>query len=185
MFGQRNERRTTMRFLIPCCILLLAVGTVGLAEEFYLKHDKTGQRYGPFEFKNGATVKIHKNSFMLLKGTAKQKAKPEWKKIGSFGAITTVYMSPHGLSDKHYIAQVLHTLRSQRSIQQIWFFDDKSKTPTGVPMTDQQMLHWRAKYSINRNTGHEEFVFIKISDSKTSPPGIREEKASIRPGYAE
>jgi len=120
-----------------------------------------------------------------VSGTAKREPKQEWKKIGSFGAIVTVYMSPDGLSDKHYIAQVLHTLRSEKSVQEIWFFDDKSRTPTGVPMTDQQMLYWRAKYSINRNTGHEKFVFIRITDPKASPPGIREEKADIRPGYTE
>ena len=71
------------------------------------------------------------------------------------------------------------------SVQQVWFYDKKSKTPTGVPMTDDQMLHWRAKYSINRNTGHEEFVFITITDPSTSPPEISETKATIRPGYAD
>ncbi len=117
--------------------------------------------------------------------TVKQEPKQEWKKVGNFGAITTVYMSPGGLSDKHYIAQVLHTLRSETPIQQIWFFDDKSKTPTGVPMTDQQLLHWRAKYAVNRNTGYEKFMFIKTTDPTTSPPESHGEEANIRPGYAE
>jgi len=115
----------------------------------------------------------------------KPEEKREWEKVASFGMTTTVYMSPSALSDKHHIAQVLHTLRSRAPVQQIWFYDSKSKTPTGVPMTDDQMLHWRARYSVNRNTGHEEFVFITVTDATTSPPEISETKADIRPGYAE
>ena len=114
-----------------------------------------------------------------------QEDKKEWDKVATFGMITTVYMSPAALADKHHIAQVLHTLRSRSPVQQVWFYDNKSKTPTGVPMTDDQMLHWRAKYSINRNTGHEEFVFITVTDPSTSPPEISERKATIRPGYAD
>jgi len=114
-----------------------------------------------------------------------QEEEKEWEKVATFGMITTVYMSPAALADKHHIAQVLHTLRSRSPVQQVWFYDKKSKAPTGVPMTDDQMLHWRAKYSINRNTGHEEFVFITVTDPSTSPPEISETKATIRPGYAD
>ena len=120
-----------------------------------------------------------------LQPNAKEQEKKEWEKVATFGMITTVYMSPAALADRHHIAQVLHTLRSRSPVQQMWFYDNRSKTPTGVPMTDGQMLHWRAKYSINRNTGHEEFVFITVTDPSTSPPEISETKATIRPGYAE
>lgn len=94
-------------------------------------------------------------------------------------------MSPSGLADKFYIAQVLHTLRNQSAIQQIWFFDDKTNTPMGIPMTDKQMLHWRAKYGVNRNTSYEEFVFYKVTNPMASPPELQGEKVNIRPGYAE
>lgn len=38
-----------------------------LAESFQLKSDKNGKLYGPYEFKDGATVVIGKASFTLIK----------------------------------------------------------------------------------------------------------------------
>ncbi len=116
---------------------------------------------------------------------ANKESTEKWEKIATFGAITTVYMSPNALADKYFIAQVLHTLRSGARIQQVWFFDKRSETPTGVPMTDSQMLHWRAKYAVNANTGYEEFIYLTVINSQSSPPELSQRKANIRPGFAE
>ena len=98
----------------------------------------------------------------------------EYKVIGEFGAIRTVYVSSRGIKDKNYIAQLLHKLVDKRHITEIWLFDDKLNTPVGVPMTDQQMLHWKAQYNFNPNTRHERFVFNEITNAKSSPPTIKE-----------
>ena len=121
---------------------------------------------------------------------AGEKSQPaqEWKLIGKFGIIRTVYVSPDGLKDKFFVAQVLHALVTKEDSSkpiQLMMFDDVRFTPQGFPMTDAQMLHLKAQYNKNPNTKHERFVWISVTDSKSSPPGLKETEAPIRPGYAE
>lgn len=107
----------------------------------------------------------------------------EWKLVSSFAKIRMVYMSPAGLKDKYYIAQILAHLVDKRDIIIVHFFDNKKYTPLNYPMTDKQMLHWKADYSFNPNTGHEKFVFIEITNPNASPPGLKYIEAKIKPGY--
>ena len=111
----------------------------------------------------------------------------EWKLIGKFGAIRTVYISPAGLKDKFFVAQVLHAIVNKEDPSkpiQIMMFDDPGLTPQGFPMTDAQMLHLKAQYNRNPNTKYERFVWISVTDRDSSPPGLKETEAPIRPGYA-
>lgn len=105
----------------------------------------------------------------------------EWELVSSFAKIRMVYMSPAGLKNKDYIAQILTQLVDKKDIIQVLFFDNKKYTPLDYPMTDEQMLHWKANYNFNPNTGHERFVFIEITNSKTSPPDLKEIEANIKP----
>jgi hypothetical protein len=112
----------------------------------------------------------------------------EWVSIGRFGTTQTVYVSPAGIKDKNFAAQILQTIVTKEGkgkIIEVWFFDDKKFTPKGVPMSDSQMLHWKARYSYNPNRKFEEFVWISVMDRKSSPPKLKETKANIRPGFAE
>ncbi len=112
----------------------------------------------------------------------------EWKLIGKFGMIRTVYVSPDGLKDKFFVAQVLHAVVTKEDSSkpiQVMMFDDVRFTPRGFPMTDAQMLHLKAQYNRNPNTKHERFVWVSVTNSKSSPPGLKETEAPIRPGYAE
>lgn len=65
------------------------------------------------------------------------------------------------------------------------FFDDESETPTAFPMTDSQMLHQVAQYGYNPSTGFEEFVWLTVTNRKTSPPKMSRSRDRIYPGYAE
>ena len=109
---------------------------------------------------------------------------PEWEVRATAGVSQFLYMSPAGLADKHFIAQVLHSLVDQSDIAEILFFDDRAFTPIGYPMTDRQLLHWRARFIQNPNSRLVDFAFIEVVDSTASPPDLREIKAAIRPGYA-
>lgn len=112
----------------------------------------------------------------------------EFEVIAEFGVVKTVYMSPAGLKDKNYVAQALHSImrkHDQRKPIQVMFFNSRRHTPVGMPMTDDQMLHQRAQYNKNPNTGFEEFVWVTVKNSKVSPPDMKHTKANIRPGYAE
>lgn len=114
--------------------------------------------------------------------------KQEWEQVASFGAVITVFVSPAGLKDNAFVAQVLHFIINKigrnRPVQ-IMLFNDKANTPSGLPMTDRQMLHQKAQYNFNPNTKFEEFVWIKTIDAKSSPPKQDTVTANIRPGYAE
>ncbi len=112
-----------------------------------------------------------------------EELRQEWKLVSNFAMIRMVYMSPPGLKDKDYIAQVLAQLVNKKDSIQVLFFDNKKYTPLKYPMTDKQMLHWKADYSFNPNTGHEKFVFIEITNPNASPPGLKYIEAKIKPGY--
>ena len=114
-------------------------------------------------------------------------AAPEWKLIGNFGAIRTVYVSPEGLKDKFFVAQVLSAVMAKENPSnpiQVMMFDDIRLTPQAFPMTDVQMLHLKAQYNKNPNTRLDRFVWVSVTDSKTSPPGLKEVEAPIGPGFA-
>ena len=98
----------------------------------------------------------------------------EWKIIGHFGIITTVYVD----KDAYYIAQILHSVENSHGKGNIWFFDNPKYTPRGVPMTDEQMLHQIGTYDSDGI-----FQYIKITNSYTSPPEIELINTNIRPGY--
>ncbi|MFQ6052369.1 MAG: hypothetical protein ACE5K4_11860 [Candidatus Hydrothermarchaeota archaeon] len=119
------------------------------------------------------------------KSTAVSPMAKEWELIESFGAVRTVYMSPTGLKDKYFIAQVLRKLVDRKKPVQVMFFDNKKYTPRELPMMDDQMLHWKAQYNFNPNTDFEKFIYIEITDPNSSPPGVKAVEANIRPGYAE
>ncbi len=112
----------------------------------------------------------------------------EWDVLAESGIVRFVYVSPDGLRDKFFVAQLLQAIASKaaRTLPiEILLFDDRRYTPRAFPMTDAQMLHWRARYNKNPNSKFEEFVWISVTNSKTSPPKLKETRAKIRPGFAE
>lgn len=111
----------------------------------------------------------------------------EWEIVGEVGVTKFVFVSPQGLKDKHLVAQVLHVIADKYpdGILEVLIYDDKAYTPKGFPMTDKQMLHQRARYSRNPNTGLSEFAWSSVIDAKNSPPKLKETRANIRPGFAD
>ena len=114
---------------------------------------------------------------------------PEYKVISEFGednAFKMVYMSEAGLKDKKYIAQVLQKITTgKEDFLQVFFFNDPKHTPKEFPMTDVQMLHHRASYKKNTNTGLNRFRFFVVTNPYSSPPEVKVIEAVIRPGYAD
>lgn len=114
-------------------------------------------------------------------------AKP-WKLVGNLGNIKFVYVEPDKAHDRVLMAQILKAIIGQKGKisrpVQVMFFNDESETPAAFPMTDSQMLHQVASYSFNPNNGFEEFVWITVVDSKSSPPSLGTRKDNISPGVA-
>lgn len=120
-------------------------------------------------------------SLCLVVGIITSSMAAEWELVKSFRDVRMVYISPDGIADRNFIAQVLNKVVNKKECIRVFIFDDKKHTPVSLPMTDSQMLHWRAKYNLNPKAGIERFVFIKLLSAKLSPPFLREVEADIRP----
>jgi len=132
--------------------------------------------------------KLQQDTYKDQKAKGVSETLQEWNMIGNFGIVRTLYVSPEGLKDKFYMAQVLLSVmrKENKSLPiQIMIFDNQRLTPRDFPMTDAQMLHWKAIYNRNPNTNLEKFVWISVKNPNSSPPALKETVANIRPGYAE
>jgi hypothetical protein len=107
---------------------------------------------------------------------------PKWNIVSHFGMITTVWIAQDSIKDKFFIAQILHQVDQKYRNNSVWFFDNKEHTPRGVPMTDDQMLHWVGLYDPAQS---DTFSYVEVTDVTSSPPTIKTIKTSIRPGFAE
>ena len=104
--------------------------------------------------------------------------------IANQGNSYFVYVAPEVLEDRFAVAQALQDLFGPNRNIQVHIFDNRFRTPRAFPMTDRQMLHWRANYSNNTNSGFEEFQWLILTDSTTSPPTHDVRVDEIRPGFA-
>jgi hypothetical protein len=102
-----------------------------------------------------------------------------WIVVGKPGLTRLVYASPKVLADRALMARMLYysALDVRGPTVQVFVYDDRRFTPSDLPMTDAQMKHWRARYSRNRNTGLEEFVWV----TSTGRGKTKERPDSIRP----
>ena len=105
------------------------------------------------------------------------------------GVTRFVYVDKEFLGDKFMLAQILHTIVAplpKGALVEVFFFDNFSMTPTGYPMTDRQLHHWKARYNRNPKNSLERFAWVKVVGAdRSSPPQLCETEAVIRPGYAE
>lgn len=63
-----------MRYMGIVCLLTVAAGAC-YGEEFNLKYEKTGKSYGPFEYRDGAEIKIGSAIFQLVKASQEEGSK--------------------------------------------------------------------------------------------------------------
>jgi hypothetical protein len=109
--------------------------------------------------------------------------KYEWRVVASFAAIRGVYVEPAGMKDLEFLEDVLRYLVKRKEITQVIFFDDPDHVVKRMPMTDEQMRHWKATYNWNPNTKFDRFVFVEITDDSTSPPDMKEINTTLCLGY--
>ena len=135
----------------------------------------------PWEYRQANITPIPTITPTPIAGWYTEMMEEEWFPVATFGLYTTVYMHPTKLRDGEHIAEILRKIDNGKPVQFVWFFDSKKYAATGVPMTDQNMLHWRAKYQ--RIGYDEEFHYIYTTDPKASPPEQRFEESYILAPY--
>jgi len=115
--------------------------------------------------------------------------KDKWELVKSYAVIRLVYLAPSELKNERLISAILYKLRyiddENVRILRVGFYDRREYASHGLPMTDTQMLHWKAQYNLNMNSGFEEFFFNTVVNSRISPPDIKSMKANIRPRLIE
>src|SRR5437867_3322653 len=102
-----------------------------------------------------------------------------WTIVGNQGIVTTIYVGPQALDDYQFLGDLVSYITRAGNTSMVMFFDQMAATPSSLPMSDSEMLHWRARYSYNPNTRFEEFVFIKLINKEASPPKVAEIRALI------
>lgn len=108
--------------------------------------------------------------------------KKEWAIVGQQGSGYFVFVSDEGLRDRTYVAEVLRQVvakHGKRKMIQVMLFDSKMFTPKGFPMSDVEILHQRAQYNFNPNSGLDEFSWVTVVDKKSSPPKTKETKDAV------
>ncbi len=119
--------------------------------------------------------------FLLLAGCGTSTPdKYPWAIVGSQGVVRMIYLDPEALNDTEFLSDLVSHLSRPGTTSQLMFFDDRAATPSGLPMSDTAMLHLRAQYNYNPQTGFEKFVFMEVSDKNSSPPMLTEVTAAIR-----
>jgi hypothetical protein len=151
------------------CFIIIGCESANEVETQHVM-EKTQQQALPI-INNADSPSIHKES------------EAQWEVVANFGMITTIYISPYAMGDRFLIAQILHNVTTKYGNRRIvWFFNDKSFTPKGVPMTDSQILHWVGVFNpIQSKT----FSYVEIVNENTSPPEVRLVSSKISPGYTD
>ena len=96
-------------------------------------------------------------------------AKYPWTIVGSQGIARMIFSDPAALKDTRFLGDFVSHLTESGVMSQLMFFDDRAATPSALPMSDTAMLHLRAQYNYNPNTGLEKFIFMEVlaSDAGT------------------
>lgn len=103
-----------------------------------------------------------------------------WEIVGSQGITQFVYLEPAALNDNNFMSRLIADLSNDGAQHmELYFFDAKYETPMSFPMSDSQMLHWRATYRNNPNNGFREYVLITVMDSLSSPPKLEQNNRSL------
>ncbi len=113
---------------------------------------------------------------------------PEWALVAQIGSTYTVFVSPDGLKLSSYVAQVLGLVTKgvpPKAPVEVLVFDERRFTPRKLPVTDEQLLHLRARYRRALKVGDEQFVWVTVEDAKTRPPRLHETEAPVRPNPVE
>ncbi|GEM_PF-5669573 len=115
-------------------------------------------------------------------------AEKPWKVRSRQGVVQFIYVEPEKAHDRNLMAQILLEVVGNKSKvtkpAQIMFFDKESETPMALPMTDSQILHQVAQYNYNPYTGFEEFIWLIVINTESSPPELATMKDKISPGLA-
>jgi hypothetical protein len=93
----------------------------------------------------------------------------KWEQTGTF----FIYVEPAAIDDVEFLAGLSQHL-SDADWCRFLFFDDRTNTPSAFPLTDEQTLHFRAKYELNALQGVDKLIWIKIVEPENSPPGYIE-----------
>jgi hypothetical protein len=165
----RPTHRTNKRFWLWSIIALIVI-IIGF---------KVAQ-----EIKNNSRQNSKSESAIKEEVTLKPPSKYKWEEVFRQGYVFHIYLEPKAYEDNEFLSEMVRYYtrdgiinvpgyKNKRAVR-ILFFDKRDQSPIFLQMTDKEILQWRAVYNYNPANGFEEFAFIKITNSKASPPDWQE-----------
>lgn len=107
---------------------------------------------------------------------------PEWAVVGRSDGLRTVFISPDGLRDRHFVAQVLRRIvegMPGTGRLEVHIYDARRHTPPRTARTPQELQHLRARYLLDPSARIERFVWVSLEDARANPPRFKEMVAPI------
>ncbi|MFC1549925.1 hypothetical protein ACFL46_01350 [Candidatus Neomarinimicrobiota bacterium] len=104
--------------------------------------------------------------------------KYDWQLVSEVGGndVTNtkfIYVEPTAFTDEDFIKAIIKYIRMDNNYNYLLFFDNKQLTPLNLPLTDEQMLHFRARYAYNPSSNFEEFAYYEVIIEASSPPTMK------------
>ena len=95
--------------------------------------------------------------------TARQMSTREkhYERIRTQGKSDFVWVDPGYKFDPDVYEHAIAEIAGSSDFAFIFFWDDRDRIPENLPMSDEQLESQIAKYEANRNTGHEQFYYLR------------------------
>jgi len=84
--------------------------------------------------------------------------------VGTGGNTIMVVVDSKTSTDRAALQGISKSLCGNKDFCYIWFWDDLSKAPTTVPLTDAQDQAIIATYGLNKSTGYEQLLVCSLGD---------------------
>ncbi len=87
-----------------------------------------------------------------------------YQKVRNQGKFQLVWIDPQYKYDPNVYEQAIVELGGNDDFCMIGFWDNRDRIPPSIPMSDEQVEAQVAQYERNRNTGNEQFFYLRNGD---------------------
>jgi hypothetical protein len=97
-------------------------------------------------------------AFFLIPGVAHSQSDSGVKQVGVSGGVHFVVVAAHVARSGDELRRIAHALCASERICAVRFWTNEAQAARQLPMTDAQAQFEVASFSVNRNTGQDDFT---------------------------
>lgn len=109
-------------------------------------------------------------TLLLTPGVAHSQADTGVKQLGVSAGVHFVVVAPHVARSGDDLRRIAHTLCAGERVCAVRFWTNEAQAARQLPMTDAQAQFEIASFSVNRNTGQDDFTCRPRPDG--TPPCV-------------